>query len=287
MHAARSRLTLVATAVLTVLAVLFLVVPLAVAPLVLGDDGPPSVTDRDTLVIGVRDTPPGLAFRAGDGSLQGFDVDVSTYIAGRLGVTSGDLTFRVLAPDEWETALNRGTLDMVVAAYTITPERKERVTFAGPYYVAHQDILVRQGDESVRNVRDLRGKRLCQVSGSDSWRRVTEDRKVAASPVPARTYGECVKALADGRVDAVSTDDLTLAGLAAAPGSGATLVDAPFTDERYGIGLRKGDVDGCQAVNRILTGMYQNGAADTLLDQWFTAPGFDAASAVPRFEGCR
>ncbi|MEO3829458.1 transporter substrate-binding domain-containing protein [Actinomadura sp. B10D3] len=191
MHAARSNLTLVATAVLTVLAILFLVVALAAAPLVHGDDGPPSVTDRDTLVIGVRDAPPGLARRAGDGSLQGFDIDVSTYIAGRLGVTSGDLTFRALAPDGWETALNRGTVDMVVAAYTITPERKARVTFAGPYY------------------------------------------------------------------------------------------------ERYGIGLRKGDMDGCRAVNRILTGMYENGAAETLLKQWFTAPDFDAASLVPRFEGCR
>jgi glutamate transport system substrate-binding protein len=99
-----------------------------------GDGGPPSVTDRDTLVIGVRDTPPGLAHRAGDGSLEGFYIDVSTYIAGRLGVTSSHLTFRALASDEWETALSRGTVDMVVAAYTITHDRQERVTLAGPYY---------------------------------------------------------------------------------------------------------------------------------------------------------
>lgn len=285
MHAARSRLTLVTTIVLAGLAVVLLAAALGVAPLVYGDDGPPSVTGKDALVVGVRDDLPGLSVRAEDGSLKGFDIDVATYVAGRLGVTPKNLTFRPLPPDERERALSEGKVDMVVAAYTITHERKERVTFAGPYYVAHQDILVRQGDKSVRDVRDLRGKRLCQVSGSDSWRRVTEERGVAASPIPADSYGECVEALAGGRVDAVSTDDLILAG-AAAEGPGTTMVGAPFSDERYGIGLRKGDVEGCRAVNRILAGMYQNGAVETLLDQWFAAPGFDAASTVPRFEGC-
>jgi glutamate transport system substrate-binding protein len=102
---------------------------------------------------------------------------------------------------------------------------------------------------------------------------------VAASLVPACSYAECAKELADGRVDAVSTDDLILAGLAT--GSGTVVVNASLTDERYGIGLRKRDVEGCRAVNGILCGTHQNGAAETLLDQWFTAPGFDAASAVP------
>ncbi|WP_243716819.1 glutamate ABC transporter substrate-binding protein [Actinomadura darangshiensis] len=286
MHAARSKSTLVATAVLAGLAVLILVAALALPPLVYGDDGPSSVTGKDKLVIGVRDDLPGLSLRAKDGSLKGFDVDVATYVAGRLGVASDDLTFQALAPNERESALSQGKVDMVVAAYTITHERKEQVTFAGPYYVAHQDILVRQGEKSVRNVQDLRGKRLCQVAGSDSWRHVAEERRVAASLVPARSYGECLKALAGGRVDAVSTDDLVLAGLAAAAGSRTTMVNAPFSDERYGIGLRKGDVEGCHAANRILAGMYQNGAAETLLDQWFTTPGFEAASTVPRFEGC-
>jgi glutamate transport system substrate-binding protein len=132
-HAALSNLTLVATTVLAVMAALILVIALVAAPLVHGDGGPPSVTDRDTLVIGVRDTPPGLAHRVGDGSLEGFYIDVSSYIAGRLGVTSSSLTFRALAPDEWETALSRGTVDMVVAAYThhhARPPRTRHVRWA-------------------------------------------------------------------------------------------------------------------------------------------------------------
>ena len=280
------------TAVLAALAVLILVASLAAAPLVHGADEGESITGQDALVIGVKDDQPGLSLRTGDGELEGFDIDVATYVAGRLGISPDELEFEALSSDEREGALEEGKVDMVVASYSITPERKDRVTFGGPYYVAHQDILVRQGDRSVRKVRDLEGKRLCQVPGSTSWRRVTEQLEVRAALVKANTYSECVEALAAGRLDAVSSDDLILAGFAAgtgtSTGTGAavSLVGAPFSDERYGIGLRKGDLEGCQAVNRILTGMYQNGTAETLLGRWFAAPGFEVATTVPQFEGC-
>ncbi|QKW33806.1 glutamate ABC transporter substrate-binding protein [Actinomadura sp. NAK00032] len=286
MHAARSTLTFAATAALAGLSALILAATVVAAPLVDGADEPPSITDRDTLVIGVNDDRPGLALKAPDGSLKGFDIDVATYVAGQLDVAPKDLTFKPLASNERESALRRGTVDMVIATYSITPERKDKVTFAGPYYVAHQDILVRQGDRTIKGVRDLRGKKLCQVSGSNSWRRVTEERRVLAELVSAGSYAECVKSLTAGRLDAVSTDDLILAGYAALPRSGVTVVNAPFSDERYGIGLRKGDVSGCREVNRILTGMYQNGAAETLLDQWFATSGLNIAITVPQFEGC-
>jgi glutamate transport system substrate-binding protein len=285
-HAARSTLTLAATAALAGLAVLTLVVTVVTAPLVDGADAPPSITGRDSLIIGVKDDQPGLSQRTGDGTFEGFDVDVATYVAGRLDVAPENLTFRPVASDEREDALRDGKVDMIVATYSITPERKDDVTFAGPYYVAHQDILVRQGERTIRNVRDLRGKRLCKVSGSNSWRRVTEERRVPAALVPADSYGDCVKALAGGRLDAVSTDDLILAGFAATADSGVTVVNAPFSDERYGIGLPKGDLDGCRAINRILTRMYREGAAETLLDQWFTTSGLDITITVPQFEGC-
>ncbi|XRQ04511.1 glutamate ABC transporter substrate-binding protein [Actinomadura welshii] len=287
MHAARSSLSLITTAALAGLAALILVATLVAAPMVHGtDDGPPSITGRDALVIGVKDDQPGLSQRTGDDEIEGFDIDVATYIAGRLEIPRDKLTFRPLTSEERESALEDGKVDMVVATYSITPERKERVTFAGPYYVAHQDILVRQDDQSIRDVRDLEGKRLCQVSGSVSWSRVTEQLRIDARPVPADSYSECVRALADGRLDAVSTDDMILAGYASAAGSATTLVGSPFSDERYGIGLPKGDLEGCQAVNRILTEMYQNGAAETLLGRWFTTSKFDATTTVPQFEGC-
>jgi glutamate transport system substrate-binding protein len=245
-----------------------------------------SIAGKDALRIGVKADQPGLGLKKADGSFAGFDVDVATYIAGRLGVERDDLTFVGLSSDQRERALLDGDVDMVFATYSITPERKEKVAFAGPYYVAHQDILVRTGDRSVRNVGDLEGKRLCQAAGSHSWRRVTVERGVNARLVPAASYSRCVADLRENRVDAVSTDDLILAGFAAAGGIGISMINAPFTNEKYGVGLRKGDWEGCEAVNRYLIEMYQSGTAKTLLNEWFGAVEFDITTTVPQFEGC-
>ncbi|TDD15523.1 glutamate ABC transporter substrate-binding protein [Actinomadura sp. KC06] len=272
-------------AVIVIVAVLLVGVALA-AYRAGGGDAAASIIGKKSLRIGVKSDQPRLGLRMWDGTFKGFDVDVATYVAGRLGVEPKDLTFVGLTSNEREEALDDGVVDMVFATYSITPERKEKVTFGGPYYVAHQDILVRAGNGSIRNVSDLRGKRLCKAAGSNSWRRVTEERKVDATLVPASTYSECVTALKEGRMDAVSTDDLILAGFAAANGSGTTMVKAPFTNEKYGVGLKKGDVAGCQAVNRYLTEMYQNGAAKTLLTEWFGSVDFAVGTSVPEFEGC-
>ncbi|MGH3241904.1 MAG: glutamate ABC transporter substrate-binding protein [Spirillospora sp.] len=253
-----------------------------------GDGASASIVGKGKLRIGVKADQPRLGLRMRDGKIRGFDVDVATYIAGGLGVYGDDITWVGLTSDEREKALRDGTVDMVIATYSITPERKEQVTFGGPYYVTHQDILIRTGDrESIRNVGDLAGRRLCRAAGSNSWRRVTQERQVAAKLVPAGSYSECVSALLKGRLDAVSTDDLILAGFAASPaGSGTEMVGAPFTNEKLGVGLRKGDVAGCEAVNRYLTEMYQNGTAKTLLSEWFGSVDFDVATGVPEFEGC-
>ncbi|WP_242454013.1 glutamate ABC transporter substrate-binding protein [Bailinhaonella thermotolerans] len=241
-----------------------------------------SAAGRDTLVIGVNADGPGLGLRTGN-RFEGFDVDVAREIARRLGAR--DVRFRALRSADREKFLERGTVDLVVATYSITAERKTRVTFAGPYYVAHQDTLVRRGEGRIRDVRDLAGRRLCRVDGSNSWRRVIQQRGVPAEPVPAGNYAECVRMLKAGLVDAVSTDDLILAGLVRGDSS-ARVVNAPFSDERYGVGLRKGDVAGCEAVNKAITGMYQDGTAAGLLRRWFGPSGLRLTTTVPEFEGC-
>lgn len=78
--------------------------------------------------------------------------------------------------DDREQKLNDGAVDLVLASYSITPDRAMLVTFSGPYYVAHQDIMVRRGETAIRNVRDLAGRRMCQASGSVSTERVVKGR---------------------------------------------------------------------------------------------------------------
>lgn len=243
-----------------------------------------SVARRHSLVIGVKADQPGLGLERRDGVYEGFDVDVATYVAGRLGVPPNRIKFRTTNSSIRESALASGLVDLVVATYSITAKRKTQVTFAGPYYVPHQDTLVRAGDDSIKNVRDLRGKRICEVTGSNSWRRVIEERKIAAVPVVVGTYAACMTDLDTGKLDAVSTDDLILAGFAA--GRNVKIINAPFTDEKYGVGLKKGDLAGCEAINRAITQMYQDGTAGRLLNKWFGKSGLKLTTSVPQFEGC-
>ena len=241
---------------------------------------------RQTLRIGVKADQPGLGLRLPDGRFVGFDVDVARYVAAQLGVRPDHITFVPVTSATREAALENGTVDMVIATYSITPERETKVTFGGPYYVAHQDTMVRAGDTAIRSVEDLKGKRLCQVTGSTSWERVTQELNIKAKLVPAASYSACVTMLRDGRVDAVSTDDLILAGFADRAGTAVRIVNAPFSYERYGIGIRKGDVSGCEAVNRAVSQMYLDGTAAALLQKWFGKAGLQLDTHVPQFEGC-
>ncbi|GIH95070.1 glutamate ABC transporter substrate-binding protein [Planobispora siamensis] len=249
-----------------------------------GTAGPPSILDRETLVVGVKPDQPGLGMRIGEDRYEGFDVDIATEVARRLGIE--DVRFVTVLSSNRQQFIQNGQVDMVVATYSITPVNRSKITFAGPYYVAHQDTLVRASDRDIKNVRDLKGRKLCQAAGSNSWRRVKEERQIAVELVPAASYGECLTKLREGAVDAVSTDDLILAGFSAKAGSALRIVNAPFTDERLGIGMRKGDLDGCEAVNRALTAMYQDGTAEKLLKKWFAASGLALTFTVPQFEGC-
>lgn len=244
------------------------------------------------LTIGVKFDQPGIGLKKPDGTVQGFDVDVATYIAGKLGVPAKNITWKETTSANREAFLRNGTDDLVVASYSITPKRLPLVTFGGPYIVAHQDILVRGNDTTIKSFADMKGKRICQVAGSVSWKNITEgsnkyDQKLAVKLVPANAYEECITKLKGGSLDAVTTDNTILAGYAAREGSAVKVDNVPFTDEKYGVGLKKGDVKTCDAVNQAITQMYQDGTAKKLIDTWFTPEHlqFDT-SKPPAFQGC-
>jgi len=249
-----------------------------------------SVADKDKLIIGVKYDQPGLGVKTANG-VEGFDVDVAKYIAGKLGVKEGDITWKEARSANRETFLQNGTVDMVIATYSITDARKPKVSYGGPYIVTHQDMLVRADDTSIKSVQDLKGKKICAVSGSNSWKNITTGTnklnvKVAATTVPAQGYTECMTKLKGGAVDVVSTDATILAGFARQVGGGVKIVNAPFTDEKYGVGLKKGDKKGCEQVNTAIKSMYSDGTAKKLWDKWFSSTGLPFDSNVPQPEGC-
>ncbi len=205
-----------------------------------------NIQARGTMKVGIKYDQPGVGLRNPiNNAFEGFDVDIAELMAvGIFGGTVEDLGNKVefieAVSANREPFIQSGNVDIVVASYTINDTRKQQVDFAGPYLIAHQDILVKSDDNTIKTVTDLNGKKVCSVAGSTSEKNV-----VAKAPqselLSFDTYSKCAEALTDGRVAAVTTDGPILAGYVAQSNGTLKVVNAPFTDEPYGIGLKKGD----------------------------------------------
>src|SRR6266545_324074 len=119
-----------------------------------------SVADKDKLIIGVKYDQPALGLKTGNG-VEGFDVDVAKYVAGKLGVKESNITWKEARSANRETFLQNGTVDMVIATYSITAARKPKVSYGGHYIVTHQEMMIRSDDASIKALQDLKGKKIC------------------------------------------------------------------------------------------------------------------------------
>jgi glutamate transport system substrate-binding protein len=245
------------------------------------------------VVVGTKWDQPGMGLKVGRGEPQGFDIDVAKYLIKELaGGQHVDIEWKESVSSNREAFLTNGTVDMILSGYSITPARQQKVTFAGPYILAHQDTMVRTNSTGISKTTDLEGKRICQVAGSISYKRITElppEGKLGLKVqlVGAANYSECVAKLSGNNLDAVTSDDLLLAGFAAQAGGGLRILGDPFTDERWGIGLKKGDIKTCQAMNAAVAKMYSDGTARQLMDKWFgKATGLRLPTTVPPAESC-
>ncbi|MFC4911293.1 transporter substrate-binding domain-containing protein [Actinomadura gamaensis] len=237
-----------------------------------------------TLVAGVRPDLPGIGMRKQDGTFEGLDVDVATYVAHALGKRVRIVA--VEAADRERVLLKDKSVDLVLT-YWVRADWKTRIVFAGPYVPSYQDILVRADEQRIRNVHDLAGRPICAVRGAGASDLVIKGLRVPARPVQADGYAACTAMLRDGRIDAITTNDTILAGLRNTAGSSFRLLGARFGEQRTGIGMRPGDPDGCEAVNKALTRMYQDGTMARTMKHWFGGSGLDlSVVAVPQFEGC-
>ena len=240
-----------------------------------------SGTNLQALKIGIKFDQPGLGLKDGD-KYTGFDVDVATYVAGKLGTTPDKITWIQAPSAQRETLISSGQVDLVVATYSITDERKEKVSFAGPYFVAGQSLLVRSDESSITGVDSLSGKKLCSVTGSTSAQKIKK-QVPGVNLQEFGTYSECVAALAAGNIDALTTDDTILAGFAAqAQYKGKLkLAGQPFSTENYGIGLMKGNTDLCNKVTDALKTMISDGSWQKYVDANFGPADFKPGAGNP------
>lgn len=209
--------------------------------------------------IGIKFDQPGLGFKKA-GTYVGFDVDVARYVARKLGYSDDQIVFKEAPSKQREAMLQNGDVDMIFASYSITEERQKAVSFAGPYFVAGQDLMVRKDDHDINSVNDLNGKRLCSVTGSTSAQVVKERFASEVQLMEQPGYAECATALFSGIVDAVTTDDIILAGLAANARGRLRLIGKPFTQEYYGVGIKKGNTALARRVDAAITDMEKDGS---------------------------
>ena len=242
------------------------------------------IAEAGTVKIGVKFDQPGIGFKAaGADAPTGIDPEMGKVIAGQLGIEADDIEWVETISANREPFLQEGTVDFVLASYSITDERRKIVGQAGPYYVTGQSLLVAADDDSIKGPDDLEGKKVCSVTGSTSIATVEEE--YGAEPAGFDTYSECVDQLKNGSVDAVTTDGAILLGYAAEAPDEIKVVGEPFSEERYGVGYSLESPELCEFLNTTLEESFTNGAFQTAFDKTLGESG-NEAPATPTLDPC-
>jgi glutamate transport system substrate-binding protein len=231
--------------------------------------------------IGIKFDQPGMGLKEGS-KYTGFDVDVARYVAHQLGHKDSDIQFVEAPTPQRETLISTGQVNYVVGTYSITPERKKKVSFAGPYFIAGQDLLVRSDETAITGPETLTGKKLCSVKGSTSAAKV-KDKYPGVQLQEYDTYSKCVEALTAKVVDALTTDNTILAGYASQPAykGKLKLVGKTFSEEKYGIGLKKGDTALCTKITDALKKMIDDGSWQNFVTTNLGPAGFKPGAGNP------
>jgi glutamate transport system substrate-binding protein len=229
-----------------------------------GGEAVQAIQDSGTLRVGVKFDQPLFGVNSPSG-VVGFDAEIARAIAESLGV---EAEFQEAVSANREPFLQEDQVDIVAATYTINDERDEVVDFAGPYYVAGQDIMVNSGNpDGIEGIDSLNTADLttCTVEGSTSLDNLNE-MAPDADVITFDTYSKCADAMRQGRANAVTTDNVILIGLIDESGGEYELVDNPFTEEPYGIGVAEGSDLRCY-INEVLQGMYDDGSWATAYEE--------------------
>jgi glutamate transport system substrate-binding protein len=232
--------------------------------------------------IGVKFDQPGLGFkRAGEDTPTGFDVEIGKILAAKLGIPAGDVQWVETISDNREPFLQKGTVDFVIASYSITDERRKVVGQAGPYYVTGQQLLVKKGGD-IKGVADVKGKEVCSVTGSTSLEQIEAKGAVGRG---FETYSQCRDQVLDGAVEAMTTDGSILLGYAAQNPDELEVVGEPFSEERYGVGYSKDAPELCKFIGDALTEAQESGDWAKAFEATLGKSGVDTPEP-PKLDPC-
>jgi glutamate transport system substrate-binding protein len=240
------------------------------------------LAESGDVIIGVKYDQPGIGFKgATDDEPSGFDPEMAKILAADLGIAPEDITWKETISDNREPFLVSGEVDLVLASYSITDERRAEVGQAGPYYVTGQQLLVKS-DSDIDSLDDVKGTEVCSVTGSTSLDNIQAE---GATPRGFDTYSECVDQVLDGSVDAMTTDGAILLGYAAEHPDELKVVVEPFSEERYGVGYSPDHPEMCQWINDALTKSFDDGTWAEAFDITLGEAGVEAPEQ-PELDPC-
>lgn len=249
------------------------------------DDGTrmKELAESGEITIGVKFDQPGIGFKgAADDMPKGFDPEMGKILAASLGIAPEDITWKETISDNREPFLESGEVDLVIASYSITEDRRKVVGQAGPYYVTGQQFLVKKGGTDIDSLEDVKGTEVCSVTGSTS---LDNAEGVGAKPRGFDTYSECVDQVLSGRVDAMTTDGAILLGYAAENPDELEVVVEPFSEERYGVGYSKDAPEMCQWINDTIEESYESGKWEEAFEATLGQAGVDTPEQ-PALDPC-
>jgi polar amino acid transport system substrate-binding protein len=204
------------------------------------------------------------------GTIEGFDVDVAKELARGIFGDPERVEFRILNSDDRIDALKDRTVDVVVKTMSITCDRLREIAFSTVYYEASQRILTMRSS-NINSVADLAGKRVCAARGTTSISRI-QQRVPDATIDTVSTWADCLVMVQQNQVDAVSTDDAILAGMAAQDPY-VHVVGQSLGEEPYGIGINKDNEDLVRFTNGVLQKMREDGTWFDIYDRWLSILG--------------
>ncbi|MGV0838447.1 glutamate ABC transporter substrate-binding protein [Mycolicibacterium thermoresistibile] len=245
------------------------------------DDAVADIRERGRLIVGLDIGSNLFSFRDPiTGEITGFDVDIAGEIARDIFGSPAQVEYRILSSADRIEALQNNDVDVVVKTMSITCQRKEHIHFSTAYLNANQRILAPRSSPIARAA-DLSGRRVCVVKGTTSLNRV---QQISPPPiiVAVDTWADCLVAMQQSQVDAVSTDDSILAGLMSQDPY-LHIVGPSMSQEPYGIGVSKDNPGLVRFVNGTLERIRRDGTWNTLYRKWLTVLGPAPAPPVARY----
>jgi polar amino acid transport system substrate-binding protein len=240
-----------------------------------------AIRARGRLIVGVDQNTFNIGYREpNSGDLEGFDIDLARELARSLFGDPNRIDLQVVDAQQRESALQSGQVDLVVRTFSITCERRKKVDFSTVYFYANQRILSPIGSQ-IDSPAKLSGKRVCALIGTTSLTRLSE-LQPRPNLIGVERWTDCLVMLQQGQIDAISTDDVVLAGLAAQDPS-VRVVGPSLGIEPYGVGVKKGNDDLVRYVNAALERIRTDGTWERLYTKWFSDLGPSPAPPQPKY----